>query len=259
MSNNQNAKKLLLDICNCPNVKIAADDKSHPCHKIVVLQNECPPDKRQLPEPWSGDIVNAPLLIVSSNPSISEAEHYPTSRWSDDKIADFFTNRFSGRWTDKLKTLCADEKSYSKRPVMFWCCIRKQAERAFGRQVKAGQDYAITEVVHCKSTGEKGVRKSMNECGDKWTKKIIAMSKARVIMVVGAVARDWFSEHYGIDRTNPFHTLQTIAGKKRTVLIVPHPSGRKPKNLPKGQKWGKTLDKILTKEQLNHINAILSN
>lgn len=45
-------KKLILDISSCPNLKNCEDT---PCEKIVKSQNN-QKNKRQLPEPWSGDL-----------------------------------------------------------------------------------------------------------------------------------------------------------------------------------------------------------
>jgi hypothetical protein len=50
----------------------------------------------QVPEPWSGELEHALILILSSNPSISTAEIYPRWEWPDEEIADFFGRRFGG-------------------------------------------------------------------------------------------------------------------------------------------------------------------
>lgn len=41
--------------------------------------------------------------------------------------------------------------------VRFWAAVRKQAFRLLGHLAVPGVDYAMTEVVHCKSAGERGV------------------------------------------------------------------------------------------------------
>ncbi len=240
----------MLDICKCPNIRKAVNDKSHPCHDIVSVQN---PDslKYQLPEPWNGDVVNAPLLVLSSNPSISEDEHYPTREWKDEKVMDFFANRFDENrpspYTRNRCVLCSNGQ-YRKKSVTFWNHIHRQAERALGRKVEAGKDYAITEVVHCKSRDEQGVRQSVNECGDKWMTQIIEMSDARVIMVVGGIAKDWFCNQYKIDKEKIFSVLK-ISSRERTVLIVPHPNSREEK---------RSLDKILDANQIRFLNSTLA-
>ena len=243
MHDSKKVSKLLLDICKCPNIKRAAKDKSHPCHRIFEAQKDLP--CFHLPEPWNGDLVNAPLLIISSNPSIGEDEEYPTCQWEDDKKEDFFVNRFSGHWTCDRNPLLSDG-TYGKQ-VKFWNEIHKQAKRAFGREVEAGKDYAITEVVHCKSRNKKGFDKAVDECGGKWIEKIIAKSGSRVIMALGP-ARYWLRKHYNISDEKQFYDPLFISGRERAVLFVGSP----------GSNEKRKLDVILSKEQKQHLNSLLS-
>lgn len=246
MHDSKKVSKLLLDICKCPNIKRAAKDKSHPCHTIVEAQKDLP--NFHLPEPWNGDLVKAPLLIISSNPSIDKREKYPTRghEWKDDRIVDFFTNRFDALWTRELRPLLSDG-TYGKNKVTFWKGIHKQAERAFGREVEAGKDYSITEVVHCKSHGQRGVtKKVLGECGKRWTEEVVAMSKSCVIMVVGKHARDWFCKNYGAS-CESFQDPLTVSNRRRIVLVVPHTASHQVRN----------LDKILTEKEIQRLNAVL--
>src|SRR2546427_741399 len=95
---------LLRQITRCPNIQrwIASPQDSNPCSRIISVQDPkhvmslaC----HQVPEPWSGDLKHAPILFLSSNPSIDEKEEYPLWSWDDEKIEDFFTNRFS-QWIE---------------------------------------------------------------------------------------------------------------------------------------------------------------
>jgi len=83
---------LLHEITNCPNIEKARLDANHPCHKIVNTQ---PRDNFQLPEPWNGNIVDAPILFISSNPSFDDNEYYPTTEWKKEVIEDFFCKSVS--------------------------------------------------------------------------------------------------------------------------------------------------------------------
>lgn len=239
--------KLLCSICRCPNIRVAVRDKSHPCHKIVNQQN-CRQSDRQLPEPWNGDLENAPLLVISSNPSISTEEKYPTEEWKEKERIDFFENRFEGYWTRNLIPLLKNG-AYGRKVVAFWSHIHKQAERAYGREARAGKDYCITEAVHCKSEKEKGVVESLNECGEKWMRQILQKSKSQAIMLVGKQAKKWFCCCYKIDDEKKFQYQIDMEGRKRAVLIVPHPNSRK---------GIKRLDKILTDEELLLLRGLLN-
>lgn len=50
---------------------------THPCSDIVGVQEHTSRERHQVPDPWSGAIEQAPILFVSSNPSISTDEPYP--------------------------------------------------------------------------------------------------------------------------------------------------------------------------------------
>jgi hypothetical protein len=94
--------KLLFDIVNCKNFKslISKPNPNNGCNKIVDFQKKqgiTAINDFHVPEPWSGDIVNAPILVVSSNPSFNKDELYPTYSWPPKMIADFFINRFKPR------------------------------------------------------------------------------------------------------------------------------------------------------------------
>jgi hypothetical protein len=88
---------LLLEIAHCPNFN---SNEDNPCRTIVQTQ---PQEDYQLPESWSGDLEHAPILFLSSNPSIGMMEKYPSSSWPDDRIIDFFSHRFGGGLEDWTK------------------------------------------------------------------------------------------------------------------------------------------------------------
>ena len=79
----------LIEIARCSNFESCVGTA---CEKIVGFQQET---IRQIPEPWSGDILKSKILFVSSNPSLDSTEKYPTSEWDNERIFDFFHNRFS--------------------------------------------------------------------------------------------------------------------------------------------------------------------
>ena len=232
---------LLLEICNCPNVALAMRDSSHKCHKVVSVQSES--TEFQLPEPWTGDLVNSRLLIIASNPSIDESEAYPTSNWEDHWIIDFFKNRFDEDygWTqDGLHVLQKDRENFAKRVVRYWAEVRKQAERIYGRDTVAGVDYTLTEVVHCKSRGREGVKSASKTCSEKWLERIISLSSAKVLLVLGAEAGEMIGEFLDLDESYISHRYLDYAGAYRWILFVPAPGSSKPRK----------IDEILSEDEL---------
>jgi hypothetical protein len=64
-----------------------------PCQKVVETQKP-DPAVFQVPEPWAGHLHLAPILLVSSSPSISAEEPYPTWGAPADNRVQFFDERF---------------------------------------------------------------------------------------------------------------------------------------------------------------------
>jgi len=208
--------KLALNISSCGEVKNALQDKNHPCHKVVHEQTKLidVEIKRQRPEPWMGGLATANLLFVSSNPSINEdpyplGEVFPTYEWSDADSATFFVNRcdpaeedvkvtFKKPGQPDFLTLCYDGEyrsgvSNPKRPQPTWKNTHDRAVELIGRNAHPHRDYAITEIVHCKSKDAEGVEEASSFCVEKWMDPIFNTSPARVVILLGSKVRDFYA------------------------------------------------------------------
>jgi hypothetical protein len=147
----KDAKKLLTDIACCSVARQLVDhpNPKHPCSKVVGIQKAKSWKAFQVPEPWSGHLLQAPILFLSSNPGISDWDAYPKGVGGFD-LWEFFDCRFEGRWSkDCTKALVAGKKSY--KTVAYWANIRNRATELLGTKAMCGKDYALSEMVHCKS------------------------------------------------------------------------------------------------------------
>jgi hypothetical protein len=203
------ARKLALEIGNCHEVSKALKDESHPCHDVVkwqasqwkspILQIEN--SKMHRPEAWTGDIIHAPILFLSSNPSFDQDENYPnweTREWPLEKVEDFSINRFTSKIergygaSDGLSTHELD-RTISKNgelldKVTYWNWARNMVAYINGKktsEISAHSDYAMTEIVHCKSKSEEGVRKARLKCKDRFLERILELSSAQLIIISG--------------------------------------------------------------------------
>lgn len=232
-----------LSVARCPLVELARDTPSHPCHQIVSLQPAAPAEW-QVPEGWAGDLAEARIVFVSSNPSIStaddrndptQAEDYPRGSWTDEEILSFVTHRFDPRFgfaTVDGRHRCQDG-SYSK-PTRYWVKIREQASWLFDREADPNHDYAMTEVVHCKSKAEVGVAKAAATCVQTHMDPIVSQSRAGLIVIVGSKARDritasWelpegFGTKVAIGNETANLAVRTIGGRCRVVAYLWHVS-----------------------------------
>lgn len=228
------SKELLLEIARCPNVLACFinPDGQHLCFKIISSQKANGLDRFHVPEPWNGLIEQAPLLFISSNPSYNRKEEFPLWSWDDRLIDDYFTHRFGGGekvWVKNGIQGLLRDGTYSEA-TPFWEAVKQRAEELFERQVQPGIDYALTEVVHCKSRRQKGVDEALEECSQRYLRRVIEISGARVICVLGAIARETTKRLFYIPADVHLSAPMEVGGKQCRFVFLPHPRA---KYLPK--------------------------
>ena len=198
MANQTDLEKLFEKIACCENVcnYFNGGLEESQCCKIIRsqfslydyctytnFQNDCSNFKNnfQIPEPWSGHIDKAPLLFLGSNPSIDAYEKYPrfgesccSKQFNGKPLIDFYNNRFENNpekngWSDYWKQV---------RSVASWLYCKNT--------IKPGCDYALSEVVHCKSKKQEGAEEALTECRKKYLECLLDISPAKVVVVFGA-------------------------------------------------------------------------
>jgi len=239
-----NTNGLLLEIARCKNFNT---NKDNPCRTIVQTQSE---EDYKVPEPWSGDLENAPILFLSSNPSISTREKYPRSSWPDDKTIDFFVHRFGGGlegWTKDGRYILYKDGTYSSDFVRYWAHARRRAVELLGNDVCPGIDYVMSEVVHCKSHKEIGVKEALPECGKRYLKRVVTQSGARVVVGFGKFAADAVHQVFDIpDDVNVSEPVQA-GNRLRIFTFIPHPNAR----------VVRSFDKCLSASELERLRSWL--
>ena len=235
--------ELLLSIARCPELATARTDRAHPCSKIAGVQ---PGGLYQVPEPWSGHIEKAPILFISSNPSINEDEYFPTPSWSQTDTIDYFRRRFD------LDAGYVSPKAYNR--VRFWTGIRARAKEILKRDAVPGQDFALTELVHCKSRREHGVREALPLCSKRWLEAIMEHSVSRIVILLGGLARDTCAQLWKLDRCEYVHFDISIAGCNRAVVILPHPNAYERKTIASRVPFAQLerLNSLLLQPRLEH-------
>jgi len=228
------AKALFFEIARCANVESHFGHQAAagaPCRDVISTQSASSLREFQLPEPWCGDIETAPVLFVSSNPSIGEDSH---SGWFgvDREIWDSHVNLFfDPRWSrEGIYTVLSDGQRNANW-VRYWAAARARAEELLGRRAEPGRDYALTEVVHCKSRRELGVSIAQPECVSRYLRRVVALSAARVIVVFGDIARRSFEDNFEISALKRLTGRSVIEGRERIVLSLPHPNARMKRNV----------------------------
>lgn len=246
----EHTRQLLVDITACPSVYecLGSGDDSHPCYRVVNAQNVTNLERFHLPEPWNGDIESAQVLFISSNPSVDAEEEYPVGGWSESDVVDFFTNRFGDgirEWTRDLRPLLASGV-HRNEWTRFWAGIQARA-REICPDLQLGRDIAITEVVHCKSTNEIGVTEdTVAECASRWLDRILAVSAANVIVVLGAPAQAAISNFLGFTwgHNTRLHEVVGRSGSLRHYVRMPHTNAREPRTFKTVQDPSVTPDEM---------------
>lgn len=218
---------------------LAASDTGHPCHQIVALQGGATCADRQVPEGWAGGLETALVAYVASNPAISDDEDFPRSAWTDESIVNFVTRRFDQSveppWVSDYRYRRLDG-TYSQRRVKFWEQANKRTDELLGYRADPARDYVLTEVVHCKSKREVGVRTAVKRCATRYLEPIFSLCPASLIVIVGSAARDAIREpltlpaSFGQRTSSRLDNLvvRTLGGRERLVSYLPHFSGMEP-------------------------------
>lgn len=222
-------RDLLLTIARCPIDPPVPEDGGF-CRPIITQPEQTP--AFQLAEPWSGRLDSAPLLFISSNPSINPDEDAPRhpGDWPDDRIADFFQHRFDSvrRWVDDRRRPRLTTGGYAPRAVPFWgSCVARAAEALDrpGKNIRPGIDFALTEVVHCKSKKEKGVEKALGPCVRRHLEPVLALAVAPVVIVFGKVAGPAIRNALTEVADGPAALCDAVlGGRRRLVAFLPHPN-----------------------------------
>jgi len=157
-----------------------------------------------------------------------------TASSDDAAIAHSFTDAFDdGQWIgihDGTHLRAADGAVGDY--VAYWGSCKARASELLGRPTRPGIDYALTEVVHCGSRHETGVRAAAAECVTRYLERVLGLSPAAVVVVVGSVARDICRAMVpGLAVSSHLAGPLRWAGRDRRILFLPHPNAR---GVPKG-------------------------
>jgi len=93
-----------------------------------------------------------------------------------------------------------------------------------------GIDFALTEVVHCKSRQQEGVADALECCSERFLDRVLSISVAHVTIVYGEPAKRAVYRKYGSgmmkwllpEKLAEFH----IAAKPRILIFLPAPNER---------------------------------
>lgn len=143
----------------------------------------------------------------------------PTSESSDAEIKRYFVDGF--------------EQTYGPS-VRYWRMVGVIARALLGPDVRPGIDFALTEIVRCKSRNEEGLTEAaIAECSKRYFMQTLEIAAAPVIVPCGKKARAGVAAVAG---TSSEIGLYKSAKLDRWLLMLGHPSS--------GQRQTPTADEI---------------
>lgn len=93
--------------------------------------------------------------------------------------------------------------------------------------IRPGVDFAITEIVKCKSKKEEGVSSAMAKCVGLYLDRVLSLFKGDTICVAGKMAKNVFLDSYKIVDpmdVNCDNGIYLVNGRNINVIFVPHPA-----------------------------------
>lgn len=178
-------KPLMDKIINCPNLTSG----NTACSTIIGQQSGC---RMQVPEPWNGDIENAEVLFLGTNPALNIDEVYPSkdaswnswvkmgqntsALWDLPEAEKFFEGRFGRAICPATNTLynipCAglqlnelNNSSFYYKPVRnsYWS-IYYLISKIINPNCQ-DWSFIVSDFVHCKGPKNNGIAPALNVCG----------------------------------------------------------------------------------------------
>lgn len=256
---------LLWEIANCGELRRckAQPDPAHPCQAIVDLQADVPWPEHQRPEPWNGDLGSAPILFVSSNPSIDRSEPYPTGASDREQVEPFFERRFEDQIVDGTRPRKKDG-AVAARPVRYLNEVMRIASSLLGRPARPGTDYALTEVVHCKSARRRGLERqrgrpgALERCPPLYLRRIVEASGSRLVVAAGADVRRQLARELSLPadfgllahERRPLVGPVAVGGRSRHLLAIGGIGSAERRNVRD--------DRVLSPQDRGRVRALLA-
>ena len=253
-------------IINCPS-RAKENNPSDPCYEIInyqrnyiskkgrgTIQQPNPQARRQVPEPWNGDLANTSYLILASNPAYVPDEVFPNrdtnwaswadfgdgSLWTNKDCEDFFEGRLGKAICPRNGQLYFDlaantvlstdyhSNRFFRNKVQnnYWITYDALCDAISPYYSRGSFSFAITDLVHCKSGMQIGVSKACKAC-IQHTRNILDLFtknglKNHSVLLIGSVPKDYleklFINYSFIEKPRPVGSF--LDSKKNTTEFV---------------------------------------
>ena len=124
-------------------------------------------------------------LERTSAPPGLQSPLVPRERWAEREIIDVYEDQFDV-WVkpDGVTPLAqpspTDGKTRRCKPVPYWAFAKNQAQVLL-THARSGNDYVLSEAVHCKSAKEHHVDAALDPCAGRYLRDLLEQSPASVV------------------------------------------------------------------------------
>lgn len=227
------SRALAVQIMRCAILTACLEEDGYrlACHDVAIGPGG-PHVARWVPDPWVGHLTEAPLLFVSSSTAGGGAPITDRAELSvdspDEALLDWGDGGFDEGEVPGIADgeYLVDSHGVRGKPVRYWRWAKSCAAEVLPSPVVPGAGYALTEVVHCGSTGEQQVWSALRTCATLYLERVLGVSPARVVVLVGSVAKYAFQEYLHTDVPDHLVGPVEVAGRDRLVVAVRHPNSR---------------------------------
>lgn len=159
---------LAWEIAHCSHFEGYDEGRAGVCSGVIQAQGRW----RRPPEGWTGNLLQAPILFVTSNPNtdVTKPGTDPTFA-SGVELSAFNDAYFDSHGVGGART---------------WQQMQRWASMLMSsREAIAGKDWALTDAVRCASPGQLGVDRAMGRCASLYLGRVLSLSPAKVIGFCG--------------------------------------------------------------------------
>jgi len=223
-----NSNSLLDEICHCSNIAdcIRGGNNKNPCYNITAAQEIKNINNFQVPEPWSGSIVTAPVLFVGDYASVCYDDEYPVYGWPSHLMENYFNHRFSGGLKPWIKDgLYPLYKNGQHSPVWnrFWSSCKNRALELYRKaDLAAGFDFSTTMAIRCRVDKANNIKEALDECVKRYLVKVICLAGAAIIVGLGKIAAASIRSVFYIQGEDNVYGPIVINNKPRYFAFLPH-------------------------------------
>jgi len=155
------------EVAHCPHFEAFDRGLAGVCSDVIESQGTF----RRPPEGWTGRVLTAPIIFVTSNPNTDVTKPGSDPLFNSPQDLAMFNDSYFD--------------SHAISGARSWQQMQKWASDMLGRQSLPGSDFGLTDAVRCASPRQLGVDQAISRCSGLYLGRLFALTEARVVAFCG--------------------------------------------------------------------------